>query len=51
MDHVVPLMDAWQTGGQQLTDAQHVFLANDSINLMSISAEANGAKAAGDAAT
>lgn len=51
IDHVVALIDVWQTGGKQLTTAQRVSLANDPINLMAVSAEANSAKSAGDAAT
>ncbi|MCP2032169.1 hypothetical protein L1277_002268 [Okibacterium sp. HSC-33S16] len=51
IDHVVPLLNAWQTGAQQLTQAQRISLANDPLNLLAVSGGANARKGAGDAAT
>jgi hypothetical protein len=51
IDHVVPLMNAWETGAQQLTQAQRVTLANDPMNLLAVDGSANDQKGAGDAAT
>ncbi|MGN6425881.1 MAG: HNH endonuclease family protein [Leifsonia sp.] len=51
IDHVVALMDAWQTGAQALTDDQRVRLANDPLNLVAVDGPTNQAKGAGDAAT
>lgn len=51
IDHVVALMDAWQKGAQQLTQAQREELANDPINLLAVSGKLNQQKGAGDAAT
>ncbi|MFF1879779.1 HNH endonuclease family protein [Leifsonia sp. NPDC058230] len=51
IDHVVPLLNAWETGAQQLTQAQRVALANDPMNLFAVDGPTNGKKGAGDAAT
>ncbi|QTX04377.1 GmrSD restriction endonuclease domain-containing protein [Agromyces archimandritae] len=51
IDHVVPLMNAWETGAQQLTAEQRISLANDPINLFAVDGPTNAKKGAGDAAT
>jgi hypothetical protein len=51
IDHIVPLLDAWETGAQQLTPAQRITLANDPLNLLAVDAHSNEQKSAGDAAT
>ena len=51
IDHVVALMDAWETGAQQLTQAQRITLANDPMNLFAVDGSTNEQKSDGDAAT
>lgn len=51
IDHVVSLSNAWQTGAQQLTQAQRVSLANDPMNLFAVDGFSNTQKGAGDTAT
>jgi outer membrane biosynthesis protein TonB len=51
IDHVVSLLDSWQSGAQQLTQAQRVSLANDPLNLYAVDGSANAQKGAGNAAT
>jgi hypothetical protein len=51
IDHVVSLGDAWQTGAQQLSQAQRVALANDPINLFAVDGRSNEQKSDGDTAT
>jgi len=51
IDHVVALLDAWETGAQQLTFAQRLLFANDPRNLLAVGGEINQAKGSGDAAT
>ena len=51
IDHVVALMDAWQTGAQLLDDQQRVTLANDPLNLIATDGPTNGQKSDADAAT
>ncbi len=51
IDHVVALMNAWDTGAQQLTAAQRISLANDPMNLFAVDGPTNSQKGAGDAAT
>jgi len=51
IDHVVALMDAWQSGAQQLTQAQREQLANDPLNLLAVDGHSNAQKSAGNAAT
>jgi len=51
IDHVVALLNAWQTGAQQLTATERLRFANDPRNLIAVSGRANAQKGAGDAAT
>lgn len=51
IEHVVALMDAWQTGAQQLSLATRTQLANDPANLLAVDGSLNDQKQAGDAAT
>jgi hypothetical protein len=51
IDHVVALLDAWETGAQQLSATQRVAFANDPRNLLAVGGEINQAKGSGDAAT
>ncbi|HEV7623374.1 MAG TPA: HNH endonuclease family protein [Amnibacterium sp.] len=51
IDHVVALSEAWQTGAQQLSQAQRERLANDPTNLFAVDGPTNQAKGDGDAAT
>lgn len=51
IDHVVALMNAWQTGAQALTQEQRIQLANDPLNLVAVDGSTNQAKGASDAAT
>ncbi|QAY61695.1 HNH endonuclease [Microbacterium protaetiae] len=51
IDHVVALMDAWQSGAQQLSQAQREALANDPLNLLAVDGRSNAQKQAGNAAT
>ncbi|MEN2741305.1 HNH endonuclease family protein [Microbacterium sp. X-17] len=51
IDHVVALLDAWQTGAQGLSQETRVQLANDPLELLAVDGATNQAKGAGDAAT
>lgn len=51
IDHVVALLNAWETGAQQLTLEQRIAFANDPLNLMAVGGSVNAQKGAGDAAT
>lgn len=51
IDHVVSLSNSWQTGAQQLTEAQRISFANDPINLLAVDGSSNASKGAGDTAT
>ncbi|MCI4656949.1 GmrSD restriction endonuclease domain-containing protein [Cryobacterium zhongshanensis] len=51
IDHVVPLANAWQTGAQQLSQAQRISLANDPLNLLAVDGRSNEQKSDGDTAT
>jgi hypothetical protein len=51
IDHIVPLLDAWQTGAQQASADERTALANDPLNLEAADGSANSSKGAGDAAT
>lgn len=51
IDHVVALLNAWETGAQQLTPSERLRFANDPRNLIAVSGRANAQKGAGDAAT
>jgi hypothetical protein len=51
IDHLVSLSNAWQTGAQQLTQAERSNLANDPDNLQATDGAVNQRKGDGDAAT
>ncbi|MCF8589867.1 HNH endonuclease family protein [Gordonia liuliyuniae] len=51
IDHVVALGDAWQKGGQQITAAERVNLANDPLNLIATTRAPNSAKSDSDSAS
>ncbi|MRH28108.1 DUF1524 domain-containing protein [Microbacterium sp. SYP-A9085] len=51
IDHVVALMDAWQSGAQQIGQARREALANDPLNLLAVDGPSNEQKGAGNAAT
>lgn len=51
IDHVVALGDAWQKGAQLLTKDERIALANDPLELLAVSGDANQEKSDGDAAT
>jgi hypothetical protein len=51
IDHVVALSDAWQKGAQQLSIDQRKSVANDPLNLIAASGEANQQKSDSDAAS
>ncbi len=51
IDHVVALLDAWETGAQSLSQETRVRLANDPLELLAVDGPTNQAKGAGDAAT
>jgi hypothetical protein len=51
VDHVVPLLDAWQKGAQQWDQPTRTQFANDPLNLLAVSGKANRNKKAGDVAT
>ena len=51
IDHVVALADAWRKGAARWDPARRLAFANDPANLRAVSAQANGAKGAADAAT
>ncbi len=51
IDHVVPLADAWVKGAASWTMSRRTAFANDPLNLLAVSAQANAAKANADAAT
>lgn len=51
IDHVVALMDAWQTGAQQLTLEERIRFANDPLNLQAVDGSANSQKQASNAAS
>ena len=51
IDHVVSLSNAWQTGASAWPAAKRLAFANDPLNLLAVSREANRAKSDGDAAT
>jgi hypothetical protein len=41
IDHVVPVYEAWRTGAQAWTTDRRVAFANDPLNLLAVSGEAN----------
>lgn len=51
IDHVVALLDAWETGARSLSQETRVRLANDPLELLAVDGPTNQAKGAGDAAT
>lgn len=51
IDHVVALMNAWETGAQALSVQRRTQLANDPLNLLAVDGPTNSSKGAGDAAT
>lgn len=51
IDHVVPLLDAWQKGAQAWDDLTRKNFANDPINLQATTAAVNQVKGSSDAAT
>ncbi|WP_241985703.1 MULTISPECIES: HNH endonuclease family protein [Cryobacterium] len=51
IDHLVALSNAWQTGAQQLDQAERIALANDPLNLLASDGSSNSQKGDGDAAT
>ncbi|GAA3757304.1 hypothetical protein GCM10022240_07630 [Microbacterium kribbense] len=51
IDHVVALMDAWQSGAQQLSQPQREALANDPLNLLAVDGPSNERKQASNAAS
>ena len=51
IDHVVALLDAWQSGAQQLSQTQRVALANDPLNLLAVDGSSNDQKSASNAAS
>ncbi len=46
IDHVVALLDAWQTGSQQWDQAKRTRLANDPLDLVAVDVKANRKKKA-----
>jgi len=51
IDHVVALSDAWQKGAQQLSFDNRIDLANDPLELLAVSGQANQQKGDSDAAS
>ncbi|WP_343708627.1 HNH endonuclease family protein, partial [Mycobacterium sp.] len=51
VDHIVPILDAWQKGAQQWDDLKRRNFANDPLNLQATTAAANRQKGSADAAT
>ncbi|MCY7298683.1 MAG: HNH endonuclease family protein, partial [Ilumatobacteraceae bacterium] len=51
IDHVVALLNGWETGAQQLSYDTRVRFANDPLNLLAVDGRTNSQKGAGDAAT
>ncbi len=51
IDHIVPLLDAWQKGAQGWDELTRRNFANDPINLQATTASVNQEKGSGDAAT
>lgn len=49
IDHVVALSNAWKTGAKYLTSDMRKQLANDDLNLIAVSSQANQEKSDGDA--
>ena len=51
IDHVVALLNAWQTGAFKLNLENRTAFANDPLNLLAVKGRLNSQKGAGDAAT
>jgi hypothetical protein len=51
IDHVVSLSNAWQTGALAWPESKRLAFANDRLNLLAVSRDANRQKSDGDAAT
>ena len=51
IDHVVALLNGWQTGAFKLTLENRTAFANDPLNLLAVKGRLNSQKGAGDAAT
>ncbi|WP_370334030.1 HNH endonuclease family protein [Rhodococcus qingshengii] len=51
VEHVIALGDSWQKGGQQLSSAERIDLANDPLNLIATTQAPNSAKSDSDAAS
>lgn len=51
IDHVVALMNAWQSGAQRLSAEKRLELANDPLNLLAVDGPSNSRKGAADAAS
>ncbi|WP_394940780.1 DUF1524 domain-containing protein [Psychromicrobium sp. YIM B11713] len=51
IDQVVSLSDAWQKGGQKLTEAQKLAFANDPLNLMAVETLSTISKGSKDASS
>lgn len=51
IDHVVPLLDAWETGAQGWDQIKRTQFANDPLELLAVGGKANRKKKAGDVAT
>ncbi len=51
IDHVVALVDAWQSGAARFRPGKRLAFANDPLNLVAVSIEANRTKGGGNAAS
>ncbi len=51
IDHIVALSDAWQKGAQNITPEMRKQLANDPLNLLSVSGKENQTKSDSDASS
>ena len=51
IEHVIALGDSWQKGGQQLSSAERIDLANDPLNLIAAMKAPNSVKSDSDAAS
>ncbi len=51
IDHVVALADAWVKGAARWPSSERTAFANDTLNLVAVSASANESKGSGDTAT
>jgi hypothetical protein len=51
IDHVVALSDAWATGAQSWTPGKRLAFANDPLELLAVSRDANQTKGSSDAAS